>query len=442
MKKEKQIQPRKNLHADGLFRSVRNATERITDHRCTKVDIELSDAIMSAFAMFSLKEPSLLAFDERRNDQNMKTIYKIVNVPSDTHMRTLLDEVEPEKIYPIFQKLFAEVQRGKGLEDMVFYEGHYLLSNDGTGYFSSDKIHCDSCMKKVHSKTGAVKYYHQFLGSCLVHPDVKEVIPLGPEPIKKIDGSTKNDCERNAGKRFLQRFKREHPHLKVIMVEDALASNAPHIRDLKDNNIRYILGAKAGDHTFLFEYVDSDKCQVTEHKETDKNGVVHTFRFANNVPLNASNQDVSVNFIEYWETKPNGKKQHFSWVTDIEVTKENVFLLMRGGRARWKIENETFNTLKNQGYQFEHNFGHGKKNLSTIFALIMMLAFFVDQVQQKLCPLFRSAWQKCISKRSLWEKMRAYFTTLVFTSMREILEAILYGIRKPKAQDFICYDTS
>jgi len=442
MKTKNKIRSRKNLSVDGLFQIIRVASEKINDHRSQKVGIELSDAIMSAFAMFSLKEPSLLAFEEKRNDQNMKNVYKIRNVPSDTHMRTLLDEIDPAKIYPIYKKVFAEVQREKGLEDMVFYEGHYLLSNDGTGYFSSDKIHCKSCMEKVNSKTGNVKYYHQFLGSCLVHPDVKEVIPLGPEPIKKSDGSTKNDCEQNASKRFLKRFRREHPHLKIIMIEDALASKAPHIRDLEAHDIRYILGAKAGDHKFLFDYVDSDKYQTIEHKQMDENGVVHKFRFANKVPLNAGNQDLLVNFIEYWETKPNGKKLHFSWVTDLDVTKENVFLFMRGGRARWKIENETFNTLKNQGYQFEHNFGHGKKNLSTVFALIMMLAFFVDQVQQKLCPLFRGAWEECKTKRSLWEKMRAYFTTLIFSSMKEILEAILYGINKPKAQDLILYDTS
>ena len=73
------------------------------------------------------------------------------------------------------------------------------------------------------------------------------------------------------------------------------------------------------------------------------------------------------------------------------VNKRNVFRLMRGGRARWKIENETFNTLKNQGYNFEHNYGHGEQNLSVVFAMLMMLAFLVDQTQQLCCALFRAA---------------------------------------------------
>ena len=108
---------------------------------------------------------------------------------------------------------------------------------------------------------------------------------------------------------------------------------------------------------------------------------------------------------------------------------ENVFKIMRGGRARWKIENETFNTLKNQGYQFEHNFGHGKKNLSVIFALLMMLAFLVDQAQQLGCRLFKAVWEKVRSKRSLWEKMRGLFHDLEFDSMETLFKALLYGYK-------------
>ena len=99
--------------------------------------------------------------------------------------------------------------------------------------------------------------------------------------------------------------------------------------------------------------------------------------------------DVRVNFIEYWELGPD-QVQHFSWVTDLRVSKRNVYKLMRGGRARWKIENETFNTLKNQGYNFEHNYGHGEQHLSVVFAMLMMLAFLVDQTQQLCCALFPS----------------------------------------------------
>ena len=139
--------------------------------------------------------------------------------------------------------------------------------------------------------------------------------------------------------------------------------------------------------------------RVTYYERHDRAaGVVHRFRFVNDVPLNASRADVRVNFIEYWEIGQD-QVQHFSWVTDLRVSKRNVYKLMRGGRARWKIENETFNTLKNQGYHFEHNYGHGEQHLSVVFAMVMMLAFLVDQTQQLCCALFRAVWTKLGSKR-------------------------------------------
>ena len=205
------------------------------------------------------------------------------------------------------------------------------------------------------------------LCGAIVHPEQKEVFPLAPEPILKTDGAKKNDCERNAAKRFVDDFRREHPHLKVIMLEDALASNAPHIKHLEDNDIRYILGAKPGDHKFMFDYVNSSS-DTQELEIEGENGVHHRFRFLNNVSLNASNKEVMVNFLECYETKPGTKKKseprttRFSWVTDIELNRDNVMEIMRAGRARWKIENETFNTLKNQGYHFEHNFGVRQAN--------------------------------------------------------------------------------
>ena len=159
-------------------------------------------------------------------------------------------------------------------------------------------------------------------------------------------------------------------------------------------------------------------------------GLVHRFRFVNDMPLNGSRKDVRVNFIEYWEVGQT-QVQHFSWVTDLRVNRRNVYKLMRGGRARWKIENETFNTLKNQGYNFEHNYGHGEKNLSVVFAMLMLLAFLVDQTQQLCCNLFRAVWAKLGSKRQLWESMRSLFYTYALPSMRQLLEALFYGLQRP-----------
>jgi Transposase DDE domain len=296
---------------------------------------------------------------------------------------------------------------------MTFLDSHYLLALDGTEYFSSKTIHCASCLHKVH-RNGSCTYYHQMLGAAIVHPDQRAVIPLMPEPIVKQDGTDKNDCERNAAKRFVAKLRRDHPHLQFIITEDSLSSNAPHIETLHAHGLHYILGVKAGDHAYLFQQVQTAEHagRVTLYERHDRAaGVGHRLRFVNEGPLNASNVDVRVNFLEDWESSAT-KVQHCSWVTDRRVSKRNVFHLMRGGRARWKIENETFNTLKNQGYNFEHNYGHGEQHLSVVFAMLMMLAFLVDQTQQLCCALFQAVWAKLGSKRLLWERMRALFSAI------------------------------
>jgi hypothetical protein len=424
---------RKTLSADSLFRMLRSAFDRIPDPRKDEPEISLGEALMSGFAMFSLKDPSLLAFDERRRDpkDNFRSIYGIDRVPCDTQMRAILDPIDPESLRPLFGDVFRRLQRGKALEPFVYLDGHYLASLDGTTYFSSAKVHCDSCLEK-HHRDGRITYSHQLLGATLVHPDLKEVIPLAPEPIINQDGHTKNDCERNATRRWLQHFRREHPHLPVIIVEDGLSANAPHLRDLRAARVHYIIGVKHGDHAFLFKHLQAnDEAGRTQHltQVDPATGVLHHFRWHHAVPLNESNLDELVNVLEYWEIQADGSVLYFSWITDLTLTADNVYAVMRGGRARWKIENETFNTLKNQGYHLEHNYGHGEHNLSVVLALLMMLAFLVDQTQQLCCPLFRAAWHKMGTKRHLWEELRNFFRLLLFNSMTELLAALVQGIQ-------------
>jgi hypothetical protein len=422
---------RKHLSADALFRLVHTGFAHIPDYRPADVDIALPDVLMSAFAMFSLKAPSLLAFDKERAEGNVHTIYGIQRVPCDTYMRERLDPVSPKWLRPVFTSVFRQLQRGTALESLTFLDGYYLLALDGTEYFSSKTIHCASCLHRVH-RNGSLTYTHQMLGAAIIHPDQRAVIPLMPEPIVNRDGTDKNDCERNAAKRFVAKLRQEHPHLKCIVTEDSLSSNAPHIETLQDYDLHYILGGKEGDHASLFQQVQAAEHagRVTWDERHDRAaGLVHRFRFLNDVPLNASNVEVRGNFIAYWEMGPD-KVQHFSWVTDLRVTKRNGFHLMRGGRARWKIANETFNTLKNQGYNFAHNYGHGEQHLSVVFAMLMLLAFLVDQAQQLCCALFRAVWLKLGSKRLRWERMRALFYTYALTSMRQLFEALLYGFKR------------
>jgi len=244
-------------------------------------------------------------------------------------------------------------------------------------------------------------------------PDKKTVIPFAPEAIVKEKEASKNDCELNATKRLLGHIKKEHPRLPLLIVQDALHADAPNINLLKSLGYSYITGVKEGDHKYLFDKVQECICAETDNELEYYDEVLKRtrgFRFINNLPLNKSNQDLLVNFLEYWET--NEKDEiviYFTWTTDIHLTQDNVFKIMRAGRSRWKIENEVFNTLKNQGYHFEHNYGHGKQHLSTVFAMLMMLAFLIDQTQECCCPLFQNAKDTFRTKSYLWHKMQALF---------------------------------
>src|SRR5256885_410339 len=280
---------RKHLSADALFHVVRSGFATIPDPRCEDVDISFTDTLMSAFAMFSLKAPSLLAFDKERAEGNLHPIYGIQHVPCDTYMRERLDPLSPKWLRPVFKSVFRHLQRGKALEAMTFLDGYYLLALDGTGYFSSTTIHCASCLHRVH-RNGTITYTHQMLGAAIIHPDVRAVIPLMPEPIGTHDGTDKNDCERNAAKRFVVKLRQDHPHLKFIVTEDSLSSNAPHIETLHDHGLHYILGVKEGDHAYLFQQVQAAEHagRVTYYERQNRAArLVHRFRFVNDVSLNA-----------------------------------------------------------------------------------------------------------------------------------------------------------
>lgn len=422
-----------NLSGDSLIQSLIGQFEKVPDHRNPLlITFKLSDILMSGFSIFALKFPSLLQFDEemRKKDlsSRLRPVFRLEGVPSDTQLRAVVDGVDPVHLKKPFKHLFKKLQRAKKLKEFEFYDGKYLIDIDGTQHFTSTEVHCDSCMQTT-DQDGNVRYHHQMLGGCIVHPDKAEVIPLCPEAIRKQDGQEKNDCEQNALTRFLNQLRSDHPKLPIILTADAIHTNNPRIKSLLEvYQMSYILAVKPGSHQKLFEAVGrwEEQGQMV-HVEFEeeigdkvKKHCVHHFRFMNRVLLNHQDVNLSTNFFEYWETtqwvharKHDLKEEarHFSWVTDFEITKENIMQLMRGGRARWKIENETFNTLKNQGYEFEHNFGHGYKNLSTNFAHFMFLAFLFDQIQKIGSRAFQTVLKtECFSRLCrLWDLLRSIY---------------------------------
>jgi hypothetical protein len=257
---------RKRLSADALFRNIQQVFQKIPDLRTGNAPISLADTLMSGLAMFALKDPSLLAFDQRRqqDEKNLQMIFHMENVPADTTMRETLDLFDYKQLRSAFRNIFASLQRDGALQKLCFLDGYYLLALDGTEYFSSHQIHCPQCCEKHHAD-GTITYHHQLLGAAIVCPGHKEVIPLMPEPIFKQDGETKNDCERNALKRFLPKFRQDHPHLRVIATLDALYANAPVIRDLRKSFVEWIIRVKQEGNKFLFKQVE----QLTQQGLTE-----------------------------------------------------------------------------------------------------------------------------------------------------------------------------
>lgn len=229
---------------------------------------------MSGLAIFSLKYPSLLQFDNDKRDSikehNLKTLYGIDITPSDTYLRERLDELPASELRDAFTALIRQAQRGKVLEKFTYYNGHYLFSMDGTGYFSSHEIHCDV----VKNIIGQVTYYHQMLG---------------------------------------------------------IALNGPHIKLLNSLNMSYILSAKPNDHTHLFNWIENNS---QYYQTQDDDGTIHKYRYINQAPLNDTHFDLNINFLIYQEINMKGKVKNFSWVTDIALSEQTLKIIMRGGRAR------------------------------------------------------------------------------------------------------------
>ena len=438
-------------YAEELIGELREHFECIPEHRGPQTTIPLQDALMSAYAMFSLKFPSLLEFEDERKEggtkeSNLKTIFQIGQIPSDTQMRSIVDEIDPARLKNIFPAFLRWIQHKKLLKAYEFFSHkgceYYLTSVDGTGFFSSNEIQCDACLTRKSSKTDMVTFHHQMLTAAIIHPHLKTVIPLAPEAIIRQDGATKNDCEMNALKRWVQSFRKDHPQLKIILNLDGLYGNNKIVSLLRGAQIPFIIVVSDSLQTGLFDYVNGAETRgnITqfEWQERFGNKVEKTktcrFRLKSDCPLNGQENTEWVSFFEYWEeiiwTDSKGRAQreeyHCSWITDLNCkTEKQAKRLVEGARSRWKIENETHNTLKTQGYNLEHSYGHGESHLAENFILLMLLSFLVDQVQLMGCRFFTRLVELIKRKTRIWERIRNMYCMFQLKSWTQLLTVII-----------------
>jgi hypothetical protein len=402
----------------------------------------MHDVMMSAFACMHFQDKSFLQFKKRVEEVllpgNLKKLFDIQEAPDPSQIREALDQVDSEGVRPIFKEFVSRLQRGKHLEQYQILPGIYYSAMDGTEYFNSKKICCPGCLKCEH-ENGEVTYSHKVLQAAIMHPDMRQVIPLMPEAISNTDGKDKQDCEMNAAKRFIPKLRQDYPKLKFIIGGDALFSKQPIIENVLNAGMHCLFVAKPLDHVYMNHYIDTARQlkKVSTTTSVGKKGKIYKYEWINDVPLSKRKDTIRINYLRLTitSTDKNGNEKvkfNSSWVTDIEVDGDNVEILAATGRCRWKIENEVFNTLKNQGYHAEHNYGHGVDHLAFNIYLLTLIAFFFHQIAELTDKLYQACRQKLGSKVHLWETLRSYVKILVFDSWEALLKFTLdptkYGV--------------
>ena len=247
-------------------------------------------------------------------------------------------------------------------------EGRVLTALDGSEHFCSRKLSCPHCSTRKRAD-GAVEYFHGIVRPPLVAPGHKTVLPLPPEFVRPQDGAAKQDCDTAAAKRWLARLRPAYAWLKPVYLGADLYARQPLCQALQAVGGHFLLVCKPSSHKTLAEDltgVELDSLTETKGRGAEKR--VYRYRWMSGVPLRDGDDALTVNWLEVEISKPGATKPtcRSSFVTDLPVSRASVADLAACGRARWKIENETFNVLKTGGYHREHNFGHGKDTLAGV----------------------------------------------------------------------------
>ena len=394
---------------------------------------KMADIGLSAFSLFFMGSPSFLAYQrnlaEGQGRSKCQTLFGISAIPSDNHIRLMLDGAPTAAFDSLFMKA---IETPEVLAPFKRLGGRVLIALDGTEHHCSRKVHCARCSTRKRAD-GGTEYFHSFLGASIVAPGHQHVLPLPPEFIVPQDGAEKQDCERNAVKRWLARHGPTLAHLRPVFLADDLMSCQPVAEAIQAAGGNFILTCKPSSHKTVTEYLYGAKLE--EHRETIlKRGKRTTtvYRWLADVPLRASEDALKVNWfsIEMFDAK--GKRTYYnSLVTDIAVTAGNVAELAACGRSRWKIENETFNVLKCGGYNLEHNFGHGKDTLASVLVVLNLLAFTYHTV----ASITVLAWKAAVAAKGatyrFFEHLRTITTYVVFQDWAHLLRSIGEGAIRP-----------
>jgi hypothetical protein len=421
-----------------FVQAFRATIEHFPDKRTGKnKQYSLVDAALGAFSVFFTQSPSFLAHQRdmkaRKGKSNAHTLFGIEEIPTNNQIRALLDPVSPELVFPLFEQGLAPLEQSEQLATFRSWQNRLLVVLDGTQYFSSQKISCPRCSTKQHPN-GTTTYSHSMLTPVIVAPGQDEVLALPPEFIVPQDGHDKQDCENAAAKRWLRKYGKYCRAKGVLILGDDLYSNQPLGEVLIEEKLPFILVCKPDSHKTLYERLHSlevgkDLHHLTLRTHTLKGVQIHTYRYANHLPLRATQDALQVNWCELSIITEQGTSlYHNAFVTPEKITKKTVASIVAAGRTRWKVENENNNTLKTKGYHLEHNFGHGQQYLASVLATFNILAFFLHTLLGLLDRKYRLLRQTLVSRKTFFDDLRALTRYICFDNWKHLLDFMLQGL--------------
>jgi hypothetical protein len=399
---------------------------------------KMDDILLSAFSVFYFQCPSFLSYQQtmesEQGNNNARTLFGIDKIPSDNHIRAMLDEESPTRLFGVFKSIFKGLDEAGLLETMRSSGGDLLIAFDGVEYHSSSQISCVNCKTRQH-KTGQITYSHGMVTAVLVKPGCSHVIDLPPEFIVPQDGHDKQDCENAATKRWLARHALDYQPYGITVLGDDLYSHQPLCETVRAAGLHFIFTCKPDSHKTLYEFVEGLKrTQLIEGHQvkrwTGKRHEIDQYWYVNEVPLRDGEDGLSVNWFEMTTTDVNGKVIYRNaFVTDHEVTKTTVGGLVENGRARWKTENESNNTLKRHGYNLEHNFGHGRQNLCNIFASLNLISFLLHTVLALTSEAYQKIRAKLGARKKFFEHLRTLTHYIVFLNWDDMLAFMMKRLK-------------
>ena len=328
----------------------------------------MADIGMAAFSVFFMQHPSFLAFQrslhKNTSMDNTQTLFNMEKIPTDNHIRHTLDGVDARKLENAYFHIIDSLSEVVPTAVRNVLGNHTLIALDGSEYFCSKNVHCDTCSHRLRND-GKTEYFHTFVGATIVTPASKTVLSLPPEFVYPQDGNLKQDCEWKAALRWFERLGTRCCRYNPVYLGDDLYAKHEICTKITDMGGKFIFTCKDSSHKTLCQFRNGIVPEsYMEIKGIGKQKREYTYNFILDLPIRDGEDAILVNWFEIIISKPGGDQTYrSSFITNLLPTVENIAELASCARARWKIENETFNVLKNNGYHLEHNFGHGKKLL-------------------------------------------------------------------------------